>query len=199
MTLPERLNMGDTHHFAKIVKDHLGAVKPQLAEVGVFRGVNAALTLGMLPGSFLYMVDRWQAVEGDDDSQESWWNSGDGTARLSASEMLQVFYTADVLTKPFQDRRVMIKADSVVAASIFGTGALDAVFIDDDHSYAGVVRSINAWWPVLRNGGIMAGHDFGHPKNARGEFGVDKAVAEFVTVHNLDLKTVGSVWWVRKP
>lgn len=34
------------------------------------------------------------------------------------------------------------------------------VFIDADHSYEGCMKDIKTWWPLLPNGGILAGHDY---------------------------------------
>lgn len=39
-----------------------------------------------------------------------------------------------------------------------GFGA-DIVFLDGDHTLEGILTDIKAWWPLLKPGGIMAGHD----------------------------------------
>lgn len=49
------------------------------------------------------------------------------------------------------------------------------VYLDADHSYEGVMKDLNAWFPKLVPGGIMAMHDFLAP-----EYGVKKAVEDFV-------------------
>jgi len=36
----------------------------------------------------------------------------------------------------------------------------DFVYIDGDHSYEGVTADIEHWMPKIREGGILAGHDF---------------------------------------
>lgn len=46
------------------------------------------------------------------------------------------------------------------AANRFADGTVDAVYIDADHARESVARDIAAWWPKLKRGGIMAGHDF---------------------------------------
>ncbi len=50
------------------------------------------------------------------------------------------------------------------------------VFIDADHSYEAVKKDIDAWWPLVKDNGILAGHDYDH--NNRGWPGVYKAVHE---------------------
>jgi predicted O-methyltransferase YrrM len=55
---------------------------------------------------------------------------------------------------------VPIKGDTSSAAVTFGDGSVDFIYIDADHTYSGVTRDIEAWWPKLKVGGLMAGHDF---------------------------------------
>jgi hypothetical protein len=54
-----------------------------------------------------------------------------------------------------------IKMTSVEAAALYEDASLDFVFIDADHTYEGVKQDIIAWLPKLKNGGILAGHDYG--------------------------------------
>lgn len=39
---------------------------------------------------------------------------------------------------------------------------LDLVFIDAAHDYASVRKDIASWWPLVKPGGILAGHDWNH-------------------------------------
>ncbi len=48
---------------------------------------------------------------------------------------------------------------SEIAAGDFADGSLDAVFIDADHHEDAVKADIEAWWPKVKRGGILAGHD----------------------------------------
>lgn len=74
--------------------------------------------------------------------------------------------------------RVGIHATGSVAASkrILG-GSLDLVFIDGAHDYESVSQDLKAWWPKLRPGGVMAGHDF-----SMSFPGLMRAVLEFVSL-----------------
>ena len=47
------------------------------------------------------------------------------------------------------------------AATHFADKSVDFVFVDADHSYEGVKRDIEAWLPKIRQGGVIAGHDYG--------------------------------------
>jgi hypothetical protein len=51
---------------------------------------------------------------------------------------------------------------SVDAAAKYEDGTLDFVMLDGDHSLSGVRADIAAWWPKLKAGAILSGHDFAH-------------------------------------
>lgn len=53
-----------------------------------------------------------------------------------------------------------IRSDSVSASKMYENESLDAVFIDADHQYESVKADILAWMPKVKNGGILAGHDY---------------------------------------
>lgn len=53
---------------------------------------------------------------------------------------------------------VCLRCDSVAAARMVCT-PVEAVFVDGDHSYEGCRRDLVEWWPKVRSGGILCGHD----------------------------------------
>jgi len=63
---------------------------------------------------------------------------------------------------------------------------LDFVYIDADHSYKSVKEDINAWAPKVREGGIVAGHDYYLTR--AGNIGVIAAVNEYVKEHGYSLQ-----------
>ncbi len=70
-------------------------------------------------------------------------------------------------------RAQLLELSSVEASKTFDDRSLDMVFVDGDHSYEATLEDILHWWPKLRRGGVMAGHDFG--SNVE----VSRAVMEF--------------------
>jgi hypothetical protein len=56
----------------------------------------------------------------------------------------------------------------------FKDGEVDFVYIDGDHGFDAVKADISAWWPKVKNGGILAGHDY-----CGMQAGVKSAVDEF--------------------
>jgi len=79
------------------------------------------------------------------------------------------------------DGRVkIIREASVQAATFFEDETFDFVYIDADHTYEGVSEDIRAWYPKVKVGGIIGGHDYVEATSNDGlEFGVIKAVTEF--------------------
>lgn len=54
---------------------------------------------------------------------------------------------------------VTIKGDSAESADLFEDESVDFVFLDADHIFPRVKSDIEAWWPKIKKGGILAGHD----------------------------------------
>jgi predicted O-methyltransferase YrrM len=49
---------------------------------------------------------------------------------------------------------------SLDAAKLFGGQTFNLVFIDTPHDYASVIADLRAWLPLVKPGGIIAGHDY---------------------------------------
>jgi len=67
-----------------------------------------------------------------------------------------------------------IKMDSISASKTYEDNSIDFVFIDANHEYIHVKNDIEAWFPKVKVGGTIAGHDY-----RNGWTDVDKAVNEF--------------------
>lgn len=64
---------------------------------------------------------------------------------------------------------------SFTVANSIDMGIIDFVYIDAEHTYSAVLLDICLWYPMLRNGGILCGHDY----NKEIYPGVANAVEEF--------------------
>lgn len=84
---------------------------------------------------------------------------------------------------------IPIVKESKEAAKDFPDNSLDFVFLDADHSYEAVIGDINTWYPKIKNGGIISGHDYGFWNS------VNKAVDQLLP----SVKTFpGTVWYYKK-
>ena len=76
----------------------------------------------------------------------------------------------------------VIKGDHSILVDNYEDESFDYVYIDSSHLYEDTVRDIAKWWPKVKKGGILAGHDY----NARNKaHGVIPAVDEFVEANNI--------------
>jgi hypothetical protein len=172
------------------------------AEIGTFKGQFSKQILNNWSGT-LYMIDVWRPL---------------GDEYLDASnhaEHLDAYSETMKNIEGLESRAIMIRADSEIASDMFSNESLDFVYIDANHAYDYVVQDINLWYPKVKKGGYMWGHDyiamdwykdpnFAENKKDKyiwsnnnfyhGVFGVNPAVDEFCKKYNYDL-TVTSEWF----
>lgn len=163
------------------IVERLDTTRPLLGvEIGVDRGMLSDYLLNNLPNLHLNMVDTWEVFASDSD----YTRSGDlVTARTQAQRDADLG-SAIRMTNHAADRRIILQCISEEASKRIEDGTLDFVFIDADHSYAGVSSDIKLWAPKLRPDGLLCGHDYGmevyYP-----QWGVKQAVNEFAAANNL--------------
>jgi hypothetical protein len=99
----------------------------------------------------------------------------------------------------------MVRASSEIASNMFQDESLDFVYIDANHAYDFVKQDIELWYPKVKKGGYLWGHDYidldwyndpnfaenGKDKHIwsnnqvyHGVFGVNPAVDEFCSEFN---------------
>ena len=119
---------------------------------------------------------------------------------------------------PWAAKTVFLKNSTREAVSLV-TQLADFIYVDARHDYCGVAEDLADWWPKLRPGGILAGHDYLHAGEAwpsgqdwsrcldgsENKGAVVGAVNEFVMAHGLQLSLtyaedhIWRSWLVRKP
>lgn len=160
-------------------------------EVGVSYGGFASHLRGVWKGAMLYLVDRWIHVP-------EWQDS----ANVSPKQQEEFYYG---VCRAFHWRRdVQVwRMDSLEAAARLSDESLDWVYIDADHSYEAVRADIAAWYPKIRQGGIIAGHDYMNGMVRGCLFEVRRAVDEWVEAANVSLcctrEEIAPSWYCLKP
>jgi hypothetical protein len=75
--------------------------------------------------------------------------------------------------QPVQSVINPIRTTSLKAATLYSDESLDFVYIDASHEYEDVIKDLHAWYPKIKKGGYIGGHDYHfYP-------GVRRAVNEF--------------------
>jgi hypothetical protein len=156
-------------------------------EVGVFHGVTAANLLALMPDLELYGVDPWAPYPADTEQSRP-----DHVQQLGDTKTL--YWGLPIALRHLAvnaSRWHPIRLPSVNAARCFDDGELDFVFIDGEHSYEAVKADIEAWWPKIRTGGVLVGHDYDPERFP----GVCRAVDEFAESNQAGIIRPGhSVW-----
>jgi hypothetical protein len=183
---------------------------PKGVEIGVFKGEFSKKIL-QTTSLTLYMVDVWRELS-DDEYLDSSNHRIHTTAYQESMENVV----------GFEDRGIMLRANSQVASEMFQDESLDFVYIDANHAYDYVVEDIKLWYPKLRRGGILSGHDYinmdwyndpnflpnkkdkhiwSNETFYHGVFGVNPAVDEFCNKHSYKLNKTDEwfgTWWIVK-
>lgn len=154
-------------------------------EVGVHRGDFSKLILDSWQGSKLYSVDPW--LEFGEDYIDQCNVKQDSQDKLYRETVAKL--------APFGKRSEIQRTTSKEAAAKFKDAQLDFVYLDAQHQYEAIKQDIDWWWPKVKNGGLLAGHDYLDDTRAAGEYGIKSAVDEFVRKAELVLRITKEDNW----
>lgn len=132
-------------------------------EVGVQEGVYSKDILSRIPSlKKLYLVDLWKSQDNyvdianvADDTQNKYLNS----TKQNVSD--------------WSEKVKILKGLSTDMCHKIQDANLDWVYIDARHDYCGCMQDIESYWPKLKPGGVMSGHDYHTAADIR-SFGIRK-------------------------
>lgn len=149
---------------------------PIVAELGVLKGDFSAKIIQKTNPSYLVLIDWWngEVFSGDVD--------GNNTKLYNGEELY------DFVLKRFESlKNVKIHKNKTEKILEFTDNYFDFIYIDADHSYEAVKKDLENCYPKVKNGGYLAGHDYGiNKEKAKNnyDFGVKRAVDEFCIEFN---------------
>lgn len=167
----------------KLLPDH-----PVTAELGVAEGNFSQFICKAWKPSRHYMVDFWGTLNttGDGAFPQEWHNMN--------------YHTAVWKVYNFKHFASVIRGITWDAARQVPDNHLDLLYLDAGHSYDDVKRDLEAWYPKVKPGGVVAGHDFINPA-----YGVLQAVNEFALKHATKVNVIpedkdeDAGFWFYKP
>ena len=125
--------------------------KPRVVcEVGVQRGLFSKLILKCIPSiEKLYLIDLWEQQPNYND-------------RANVKNSIQESYYQETLhnIQPWKAKVTVLKGYSSIMCHDIPNDSLDWVFIDARHDYLGCREDIACYYPKVKQGGIVSGHDY---------------------------------------
>jgi len=156
----------------------------RICELGVKAGVNFDRLIAHKP-EVAVAVDIWK-----EDTDIARNDTGWKQERLDA---LYEEFTERMKDKPYVK---VIRDYTHDVAERFPDEYFDFVFIDADHSFKGVSQDIEDWYPKVKKGKFLFGHDFRIKKHRFGfRYGVMEAVTMFAKQNRLGFFVVPDMIW----
>jgi predicted O-methyltransferase YrrM len=106
------------------------------------------------------------------------------TAKDNGGSVLSIF-KQNLKDLELEDIVIPVESDSAEAADMFKDEAIPSVYIDANHSYEGVTRDLQAWWPKVAKGGCMFGHDICEEQVSRAVYHFNYRVDKHMKVHRI--------------
>lgn len=157
-------------------------------EVGTFSGDFAEPILSKWEGT-LCCVDPWRHQP--DEIYHDTANDCDLEA---------IYAVVQVRLGKFGERCRLLRMLSEEAAPLFKDGSLDFVYIDANHKREMAAQDIALWWPKVRHGGVLCGHDFYCWTDERANNNVLDAVIDFGLATGLRPHVTNCYsWWFIRP
>jgi hypothetical protein len=187
---PYRKNRGFTHFIVNHFKNnnHNNIIG---CEIGVDCGYNAFSILYMLQKNGINM-EQFYLI----DSYNDWMEIENNAEIIIKHSLKNNKDIARNILKKYINQCIFFyeKSDIVVKHLKEIISGFDFVYIDGCHNFVAVERDITNYYPLVKKGGIMGGHDFSS------RCGVPKAVLSFVEKENLELfgNLDTACWWVIK-
>ena len=117
--------------------------------------------------------------------------SSSGRENLQNSEFWkEQYFHACRLMRYFPQLHI-VKTTSLIASQLFDEPYFDLVFLDAGHQYPSVIEDMLVWFPLVKEGGFLSGHDYGEKHYP----GVAKAVHE---MFGDEPTIIDTVWFVQK-
>jgi hypothetical protein len=148
-------------------------------EVGVDEGLFSEYLLEHWHGRQLISVDPWWEMPPDEYVD---------TCNVPQDSMEERYEATKRRLARFGNRSEIWRQTSIDAAARLAPNSRDFVYLDARHSYEGVTEDLDVWFPLVRRGGLIAGHDYNDGVFVEGIHGVRSAVDEFFGARGIPVR-----------
>jgi hypothetical protein len=172
---------GDSPARLRFKRNNLGGLFKELgfkigAEIGVHKGTYSEVLCQGNPEMELYCIDPWTVYESEGVDEPFAQNQEALDGFYEEAKKRLALYHCNIIRKP-----------SMEAVKDFKPGDLDFIYLDANHDFKHVTEDIAAWAEIVRSGGIVAGHDYGHFKRRDQGQPAIKAIDNYVRDHGIKM------------
>ncbi len=153
-----------------------------ITEIGVYYGTNTRRMFRKLSVEKMYLVDPYRKYTAYAEKKF--------LLTLLPSSFKPVLW----LLRKHKEKIVPLQLTSEQAAEKIPDD-LDMVYIDGNHSYEYVKKDIAMYYPKLKKGGLIGGHDINGKTNGKD---VQRAVREFSEKYKIKIFVEEPDWWAEK-
>jgi hypothetical protein len=156
--------------------------------IGIYKGEHAESLLTHLDIKQLYLIDPYELYDEYEEGKAHYGVELDPLHLAREEAIERLARHRDKVTWLFEK-------SSGCTGDI--PDELDFVYIDGNHDEVFVSQDILGYFPKVRLGGVIGGHDF-YNGFTREHDGVVRAVTEFSIHNNLTLQVELPDWWIQK-
>jgi predicted O-methyltransferase YrrM len=176
----------------------------RIVEVGTWKGMSAISmaramkSAGIVDGEVV-CVDTWlggpenlvEPLEGGGWQVSRWASS---LRRLHGYPQLYYTFLSNVVDAGLTDVITPLPLSSDAGATVLSTVGYraDLIYIDGGHTYDSVTADLQGYWPIVRPGGLLFGHDFSWIPD------VERAVRDFTSSLNISFEVDAPFFVIRK-
>lgn len=199
--ITEQIDEQDALTLDKLIREYS---RPNMVvfEIGTYTGKSATVMLPHIRqmNGKLFCVDWFRGNPGVE---------AEITTGYQEHNIFNIFLN-NIRESGYEDCVTVLVGTSDCIASVVADRSADIIFIDADHRYSQVTKDIINWYPKLKKGGLICGHDFEkhlHYCDYKRvlekceedyvdgcHYGVIRAVCEIFP----DVRREGRIWYVQK-
>lgn len=169
--------------FLQAIASYLPAMSKGV-EIGVLHGDFSQMILDIIKPQKLILIDPYT-----NDTTQVYGRELDHISVMYSTEKDYKKVVKRFANEIKTGRVVIEKKTSYDAVSDYIDKAFDFFYVDGCHLYDCVDRDLNDWYPKVKSGGLIMGHDYFDFDN----FGVKQAVDELMKVYGLEMFVLDEV------